>query len=124
MNAKRPTILVIIGITGDLSKRKLLPAIEAIACAGYAPDHLRVVGVTRGATSTDDVLGAGDWPFLAAHLEMFSMDLANSSAYKALDERLNAIESEFGEPAQRLFYLSIPPQFSGPVVQLLGAAGF
>lgn len=123
MNSKRPTILVIIGITGDLSKRKLLPAIEAIARSGYAPEHMRVVGVTRSTTSTDEVLGEGDWLFLSSHLEMVSMNLADPTAYTALDDRLHSIESEFGEPAQRLFYLSIPPQFSRPVVQLLGEAG-
>jgi glucose-6-phosphate 1-dehydrogenase len=124
MNSKRPTILVIIGITGDLSKRKLLPAIEAIARSGYAPESMRVVGVTRGTATSNEVLGNGDWPFLRSHLETFSMDLANPASYVALGKRLDDVESGFGEPAQRLFYLSIPPQFSRPVVQLLGEAGF
>lgn len=124
MNSKRPTILVIVGITGDLSKRKLLPAIEAIARSGYVPEHMRVVGVTRGDMDRDDLLNSDDWPFLNSHLEMLSMNLADPASYAVLDERLHAIESEFGKPAQRLFYLSIPPQFSRPVVQLLGEAGF
>ena len=124
MNAKRPTILVIVGITGDLSKRKLLPAIEAIARSGYASDDMRVVGVSRNSIGADSVLDGGDWLFLDEHLEMFTMDLADPAAYGELGARLNAIEAELGKSAQRLFYLSIPPQFSRPVVRLLGEAGF
>ena len=42
-----PTVLVIIGISGDLSKRKLLPAIGKIALTGMTPDYFKIVGITR-----------------------------------------------------------------------------
>ena len=45
MNADKPTLLTIVGITGDLSKRKLLPALEKIISAGATPNEFKVIGV-------------------------------------------------------------------------------
>lgn len=120
----RPTILVIIGVTGDLSRRKLLPAIEQIVKAGASPKDLRVVGITRQDSSAAMVLSDTSHNYLRNNLQMFQMDLAKASHYTALNNYLNSIEKELGKPVQRLFYLSIPPQFSRPVVELLGKAGF
>ncbi len=122
--AIQPTILVIVGISGDLSKRKLLPAIESIAARGALPEHFRIVGITRRDITLDEVLpaGEGDQSFLREHLELFKMDLTDPAAYQGLGSRLQQIEQEFGAPAQQLFYLSIPPQAAQPVIKLLGAS--
>jgi glucose-6-phosphate 1-dehydrogenase len=118
----RPTILIIVGISGDLSKRKLLPAIAQIAAAGALPQMFRIVGITRKALAVDDIL-----PKEARHIrgqfELHQMDLTKSADYQALSVRLNAIEAEFGTSAQRLLYLSIPPQAARPVLEQLGQAG-
>jgi glucose-6-phosphate 1-dehydrogenase len=126
MNAiAEPTILVIVGITGDLSHRKLLPAIEQIVKAKAAPEKFRIVGVTRREVSIADVLKGvqGGTDFLAQNLTMCQMDLAKTEDYKILKDHLESIEKEFGAKAQRLFYLSVPPQASRPVVELLGTVG-
>lgn len=120
-----PTILVIIGITGDLSKRKLLPAVEQIAKAGALPDQFRIVGITRRDVSVDEIVSTDqNYAFVKDHLELYKMDLANGDDYTGLKQYLDTIESSFGKKAQRLFYLSVPPQFSRPIVELLGHAGF
>lgn len=123
-----PTILVIVGITGDLSKRKLLPAIEKLVAAGAAPDKLKVVGITRRDVSAKQVLQAlpDELPhgFLTQNMSMFQMDLSVSADYKKLDAYLHELEIGLGEGAQRLFYLSVPPQISQPIVKLLGKNGF
>lgn len=127
MSASQPTILVIIGITGDLSSRKLLPAIEKIARAGAAPEQFRVVGITRRPISPAEVLsGMPDGTsheFLDAHLTMHQMDLARPEAYKELAARLSTIDDDLGGGAQRLFYLAVPPQISQPIVTFLGESG-
>jgi glucose-6-phosphate 1-dehydrogenase len=51
------------------------------------------------------------------------MDLLDLEGYRLLDKRLSEIESDFGVPSQRLFYLSVPPQVSPPIVELLGESG-
>ncbi len=116
-----PTILVIVGISGDLAHRKLLPALAQMARAGALPEQFRVVGISRQALEPAAVIGAHTE--LAPLVEVFQMNLAEAQEYQHLAERLAAIEAEFGAPTQRLFYLSVPPQVSQPIVEQLGAAG-
>lgn len=118
-----PTILVIIGISGDLAKRKLLPAIQKIAKTGMLPTHFRIVGVTRRELDLAAIVPEDDTGCIRNALELVQMDLTNRDAYAGLKERLKQIEADFGRPAQRLFYLSIPPQVSQPVIRLLGESG-
>jgi glucose-6-phosphate 1-dehydrogenase len=126
MNEKmKPTILIIIGITGDLSKRKLLPAVEQILKSTLSPDTLRIIGVTRRSVETEEILQDIEGPTerLRQVLTTYQMSLTEVDDYKKLNVHLAEIEKEFGEPTQRLFYLSIPPQIAQPVVELLGEAG-
>jgi glucose-6-phosphate 1-dehydrogenase len=118
-----PTILIIIGISGDLSRRKLLPAISQIAAAGELPEQFRIVGITRqaGITAQQILEPVADSAYLREHLEVFAMDLLNPADYGRLDLRLVALEQELGGASQRLFYLSVPPQVSRPIIELLGA---
>lgn len=118
----QPTILIIVGISGDLSKRKLLPAIAQIATAGALPEAFRIVGVTRKTLEVDDIL-TKDTHHIRGQFELHQMDLTKSADYQALGARLSAIETEFGASAQRLLYLSIPPQATRPVLEQLGQAG-
>ncbi|MDX2775970.1 glucose-6-phosphate dehydrogenase [Streptomyces caniscabiei] len=120
-----PTILVIIGITGDLSKRKLLPAIEQLADAGVLPERLRIVGITRQDMTKDTILATQPQTlYLEQYLEMYRMDLAEAVEYDKLKAYLEKIEADLGAPAQKVFYLSIPPQFSRSIVERLGTVGF
>ncbi len=118
-----PTILVIVGISGDLSTRKLLPAIEKIAKANQLPEHFHVVGITRQPDLKLDSLISTEFSFVHSHTSLFTMDLNSSEAYDRLGKYLTDIESRFGTPAQRLFYLSVPPKASHPVVEILGRTG-
>jgi glucose-6-phosphate 1-dehydrogenase len=120
-----PTILVIVGITGDLSKRKLLPAITQLAKSGALPEKTRVIGITRQALSIDQVLdGQKEVDFLKSSLELYQMDLTSIDDYQTLKTYLQRTAKALGTTTQTIFYLSIPPQFSRPVVELLGEAGF
>ncbi len=120
-----PTTLVIIGITGDLAARKLLPALEAIAKAGMLPKQFQIVGVTRRPNITVDSVCAngGNSSFVRKHLRIFQMEMDDAPAYRRLAEQLCAIEQTFGAPAQRLFYVAVPPHASTPVIELLGTSG-
>ena len=124
-NNNQSTIIVIVGISGDLSRRKLLPAISKIAEAGELPDKYRIIGVTRKINSLiSELLSKTKNPdSIAGNLELFEMDLTESKDYLKLAEHLLKIEKEFDEPAQRLFYLSVPPQISRPIIEQLGVSG-
>lgn len=122
----RPTILVIVGITGDLARRKLLPALARLAQADALPKKFRIVGVSRREIDIDGLVGhldEGSRAFLRQHIESISFNLAKSDEYQVLTSKLAEIEEGFGEAAEHLFYLSVPPGISKPLIEQLGAAG-
>lgn len=121
----RPAVLIIIGVTGDLSRRYLLPAIEQIAAAGALPSRFHVLGTTRRTTSHKTLVRElfGPESYLAEHFEVVQLDVTDRASYVALKDRLDRIDKTLTEPAQRLFYLSVPPQVSWPVIEMLGEVG-
>ena len=124
-----PTILVIVGITGDLSKRKLLPALYQITTAKELPDHFHVIGITRRELSINSVLDDTfrDSPnkasVLRPYTEMLQMDLTHKQDYVLLKGKIDSLAEKWGQPVQILFYLSVPPEVSRPIIKLLGDVG-
>lgn len=98
-----PTILVIFGISGDLSKRFVLPSLENLARAKMLPKEFRIVGITR-----------------QKHPDLYHMDLDDKKDYENLNDYLNEIEKSFKKPTQRLFYLVVPPDACKNIITLLG----
>lgn len=132
MKKLEPTVLIIIGISGDLSTRKLLPAIAKIAGAGELPEQFRLIGISRQDLIKADLLAksTGDTDdarlaryFLDSKLELMKLDYESAKDFAKLSSALDAIDKDFGEPAQRLFYLSVPPQAAMPIVDHLGESG-
>jgi len=124
-NKAPATIFIIVGISGDLARRKLLPALCRIAEAGALPAKYRIIGITRQPNlEVSDLLAKVDKPdYLAGKIELYPMDLQSTEEFRRLDEKLAQIETEFGEETQRLFYLSVPPQISRPIIEELGLSG-
>jgi len=132
---KRPLVLVIFGITGDLAQRKLLPALYQLAKAQELPEKLHIIGVSRRDVSEDTVferlaefVGAADYDAaveqrMRDRTEIRQMDLVDPGAYRQLLERVQTLEAEAGELGSRLYYLSIPSQAFTPIIRLLGETG-
>lgn len=121
---EKSTILIIVGISGDLARRYLLPAIQHIGEANLLPENFRIIGITRqNDLKPEDVLPKEDASYVRDHLELYQMDLADEAQYDAFTERLAQIETNFDSPAQRIFYLSVPPQISQPIIVRLGKTG-
>jgi glucose-6-phosphate 1-dehydrogenase len=119
---EKPVIIVLVGVTGDLAKRKLLPALETIGSEEKLPTHFKVVGITRQEGIDLESL-LPNMPWLHDKLEIFSMDVTQENEYQRLSKRLQEIEEEFAQQAQRLFYLSVPPDASKTVIGMLGNSG-
>ncbi len=120
MKSTTPTILVIFGISGDLAKRYLLPAIEKIADVNMLPSQFHIVGITRRPDlKIEDLFKTSDKNLLK-YTKLYHMDIANSDDYEKLNQYLHEIERSFTAPAQRLFYLSIPPVACETIVEFLG----
>jgi glucose-6-phosphate 1-dehydrogenase len=121
-----PAIITIFGITGDLSQRYLLPALHQLFKEGLLDEKTRVVGVTRGDTTAEQLFEKADFeasPAMRERTSMFKMNLDDPAGYTALLQKLNAIEDEEGVCMNRIYYLSIPPQAYSPVIELMGEQG-
>lgn len=132
-----PTALVIFGATGDLARRKLLPAVYNLAHDGALPHGFRLIGVARG--ELDD---QGYRELIATAVERFSrrrpdrdvlarlLELAtyepgsfdDSELYVRLRERLERFDRDDCLRHNRIFYLATAPAFFAPIVEALGAA--
>jgi glucose-6-phosphate 1-dehydrogenase len=129
-----PGVFVIFGGTGDLSRRKLLPALCRLSERGELQE-CHIVGLSRDALTDDafrqvalDALTeAGCSPesatAFAKRLHAHSIGAGTSEDYRGLAARLSEIEREHGLPDNRLFYLSLPPGAVPATAAGLGGAG-
>lgn len=111
------TLLVIFGITGDLSGRKLLPALSHII--NDNPNHeLSVLGVSRRDVDIRQlVLDSTGNQSLADRTGLYTMDLSEVGGYAGLKEAMKAYDAD-----QTLMYLAVPPGAAAQIVDLLGEA--
>lgn len=112
------TLLVIFGISGDLSTRKLLPALGHIV--GKNPTlSLQVLGISRRSIDAAQlVIDTTANKALAERTRTLTMDAAQLTEYARLKEAIRAYDAE-----QTLIYLSVPPGAAAQIVDLLGEAG-
>jgi glucose-6-phosphate 1-dehydrogenase len=112
------TLLVIFGITGDLSSRKLLPALSHILKDNRQTD-LSILGVSRREVDIQQVvLDATNDTNVAERTEVHTMDLATAADYDSLKQAVEAYKAD-----QTLMYLSVPPGAAAQIVDFLGQAG-
>jgi glucose-6-phosphate 1-dehydrogenase len=133
-----PAALIILGSTGDLARRKLLPAIYNLAHDGALPERFFLIGVARG-TMPDDGFRAMAAEAIRRHSrrppdqEVLRELLAQMShvegsfddpqLYARLGRAIGAREEEAGVPLTRCFYLATAPSFFGIVARRLGEHG-
>jgi glucose-6-phosphate 1-dehydrogenase len=112
------TKLVIFGITGDLSRRKLLPALQSIVESGEF-NELSIVGVSRREVDVPALVKESTGSdTLSGITRVFTMDLAVPGDYVRLKDDLDVQSDE-----QALIYLSVPPSAAADIVDFLGLAG-
>ncbi|QQS19593.1 glucose-6-phosphate dehydrogenase [Candidatus Saccharibacteria bacterium] len=128
----RPFILVIFGITGDLSQRKLLPALYHLVKHRQLPEQMKIVGISRHHVPVSHVyenlhqkIHGGDYDKAVIEqlhdaTEMLQVDLDDIADYERLLENLRVMSQELGPGVSRLYYLSIPAQAFVNVVHHLG----
>jgi glucose-6-phosphate 1-dehydrogenase len=136
MRKADPCILVIFGASGDLTARKLIPALYEMHTLGNLPETFRVLGVSRRAKTDEqwrDELAASvqqhatrwdavRWRDFSQSIEYFAGDAAQPQMYAVLGRRLAAIDATAGTRGNRLFYLSVAPELYEPIVQRIDEA--
>jgi glucose-6-phosphate 1-dehydrogenase len=133
-----PTNLVIFGATGDLARRKLLPAIYNLAHEGALPEHFNLIGISRGELTNDayrEIAAESirafsrtppDGAVLAGLLDELRYvpgAFGDERVYASLSRELEELDDGAREPMARAFYLSTAPEFFPVIVGELGAAG-
>jgi len=134
-----PCVMVIFGASGDLTSRKLVPALYYLHRQGMLPDGFSVVGCARSSYTDDEFRGqlreavkkylkvpAEDDSFLDTFLQAISYISGNfgeAEAYPQLSKRLDELDEQRGAGGNRLFYMSTPPSFFPPIVKNLGESG-
>jgi glucose-6-phosphate 1-dehydrogenase len=134
----QPTSLVVFGATGDLARRKLLPAVYNLAHEGSLPGHFELIGVARADMSEDrfrDVAArsirrhsrrpseSAVLERLLEHLHYLPGDFDDDAAYDALSGRLAVVDEAAGIPLNRCFYFATAPDFFEVIVRRLGGHG-
>lgn len=134
----KPFSLVIFGASGDLTRRKLVPALFGLWKEGALPSEFEIIGFARREKSDQSFreemlqgaqtfsrfapINTAEWDQFAAHLSYHIGNFGDQAAYQSLAEKLRHLASSRGL-TQHLFYLATAPEFFSSVVDDLHAAG-
>ncbi|CAN5754443.1 glucose-6-phosphate dehydrogenase [soil metagenome] len=132
-----PCIVVIFGASGDLTKRKLLPALYHLEQSGLLPKDFTVVGVARRDLSKtfapdmqDGIIKGGGVeeneeklkPFMD-RVQYFATEFDDDNGYEKLKAYLADLDTKLNTKGNRLFYLAVAPEFFADIIQRLGKHG-
>jgi glucose-6-phosphate 1-dehydrogenase len=130
-----PCVLVIFGASGDLTKRKLFPALYALAVRHLLPERFAILGSARSPMSSDDFRKGMEEAVRKYARDEFRQDVwdevADATSYVAMEfedehgedrvaQRLEELDRERGTEGNRVYYLAVPPDAIGTLVRELG----
>ncbi len=134
-----PCIMVICGATGDLTERKLAPALYNLMLGGFLPPEFTVVGFARRDLTSEQFrdhlrdgidrfsrnrpVKASVWESFCKGIEYHQGNLNDPAAYVELRKKLERIDRDRGTGGNRLFYLAVPSGLYPEIVHELGSAG-
>ena len=133
-----PNIFVIFGGAGDLTWRKLMPALFDLSQSHSIPVHFSIIAVDRVELSQDTLrkrlhegikkfAGSGktavkEWNEFSRHIHYLQGDFKSHATYTELSRQCGSLEKEWGSKAQRIFYMATPPSLFGEIPRFLGHA--
>ncbi|MBZ5595710.1 MAG: glucose-6-phosphate dehydrogenase [Acidobacteriia bacterium] len=130
-----PCTIVIFGASGDLTRRKLIPALCNLALANFLPSQFAIVGFAFDALTTDSfrqqlseniktfatsAVDAKVWTWFLERIYYVQGDFNDAAAYDRLRTQLEQVEKEHGTGGNRLFYMAVAPQFIAGIIEELG----
>jgi glucose-6-phosphate 1-dehydrogenase len=133
--AAGPCAMVLFGASGDLTKRKLVPALFNLVKASLLPKQFAILGVAvdqlgeeQFRSQVTSFLPAEDrgteaWQWFQQRLYYHCGDFSDPATYATVSARLGQIDERFQTEGNYLFYLATSPKFFGSIVEKLGSAG-
>src|SRR3981189_3257606 len=133
-----PCVMVIFGASGDLTKRKLIPALCNLAQDNLLPKQFAIVGFATNDYTTESfrkMLGeeipkfastpvdAKTWERLSQQIYYVRGDFQDAEAYKRLKQQIEQADEIHNTLGNRFFYLAVAPRFFSPIVKMLGECG-
>jgi glucose-6-phosphate 1-dehydrogenase len=133
-----PTIVSIFGATGDLTQRKLIPALYNLFLDNELPSNFTVVGIGRRGDretfianmkeaitkfSRRGAASENQWAEFSNRIRYVCADFQSEELYQELRSVIDKSEAEFGAPASHVYYLSVPPEIFARVARGLGENG-
>ncbi len=133
MSENKPTSIIIFGASGDLTRRKLMPALFNSFCKGRLPEQFNIIGFARRPwtrehfqqllsdgmqTYAPDAYDAEKWGQICKRIHYVQGNLTDSDDFSTLNQYLNQIEVG---SANRLYYLATAPRFFVQITEYLGA---
>lgn len=134
-----PCSLVIFGVTGDLTSRKLMPALYNLAKEGQLPPHFTCTGFARRDKTHESFrnemyeavkqysrskpIDERVWENFASKLFYHKSTFDDASGYKSLKEHLNQMDQEYHTQGNRIYYLATQPSFFTPIIEKLSTEG-
>ncbi len=127
-------LIVIFGASGDLTRRKLIPALFHLWDQGLAPKNFAVLGVSRTKFTDDEFrtkchdfqeghYDDAKWAAFSKRVHYQASDATTSEGWPELTARIDALSAEHKTGRNFLFYLSVGPQYFEPITMNLGACG-
>ena len=133
-----PCVMVIFGASGDLTKRKLIPALCNLAGAGYLPESFAVIGFANDPFDTESFrrklsdelpqfatspVDPKLWSDLLQRIHYVRGDFQDAASYQRLAAQLEQVDRDRNTGGNRLFYLAVSPLFFADIVSRLNAEG-
>jgi glucose-6-phosphate 1-dehydrogenase len=130
-----PCVLVIFGASGDLTRRKLFPALYSLAFRHLLPERFAILGSARSPMKTDDFRKAmGEavrkygrdefreevWEELADATSYVPMEFEDEAGEDRIAQRLDELDRERGTEGNRVYYLAVPPNAISTLVREIG----
>jgi glucose-6-phosphate 1-dehydrogenase len=136
MSSQQPCMLVLFGASGDLAKRKIIPALYEMAREGLLSQQFALVGYSRTQLSDDQFrnefrdavqkfarnksIDSATLARLLSGVYYHPGDYGDNESHLALAKRLRELDKKHGTAGSRLFYLSTPPNTFAPIIQSIG----
>src|SRR5262249_6825018 len=131
-------VMVIFGASGDLTKRKLIPALCNLAKGNLLSHEFAVIGFSYDSITTEafrsqlskdikefasEPVDAELWDWLLEWISYVHGDFKDTTAYERLNQQIAAAEKAHSTGGTRFYYLAVSPKFFAPVAKQLGRAG-